>query len=255
MYLYEMLNEFTDVEITNEICKLPYFFDMIDLDNTIDEIEKNRRKDVLVSKYQKAVSEIKDFKESEIEVNDGKLLLFLPRIGENNGIYDCNLLYIKEEKQKIIDAISIKQFEDVLNFKNPCYCIDFEPTNVILGYSVCNDNIKRIGKLKCVATVINSILNFGLTEDERISVYESIISALTNQIHDIKSKKEKTYTIDELYKQLGFKREKLKQKKKIIKAQSRYIERCESIKNILEYIFEIQLSLYSLKIVDDNIIS
>ena len=72
MRVIELFKELKAENIVEELIKDPDFFDIININNTIDDNEKNRRKEIIKSKY---INEIKKIQNKNIQSNSSDFLL------------------------------------------------------------------------------------------------------------------------------------------------------------------------------------
>ena len=255
MYAIELLNLFSSKQVVDELSKIPWLLEEIDWDMRIPSEKKKEAKEKVLEAYEKALDNIKStYNKDNVEINDDSLLVFLERFGEN-GVYDANLLKIKEDKKKILKAIDINDIEDAFNFNNPMYAVDFSSRDKILGYKLSDYNLNKVGKLICAASLLYVLTAFGLDEDDRSEKIEKIENDLEESIDNEKEGLVgETITHEELMKALGRKKVKKTPLQKIASNRERHKNHLELCMDIIDLIYDIQEILFEEGVIDESFI-
>lgn len=243
MYVIDLLKNLDANEIIEELVKIPYFFDDIDIDNRIDEKNKEKLKKEIKQKYLNELKKITS--KSNIEYNDNEILIISNRIGNETNCLDCFTINIKNDKEKLIKNLKVSNFEDIYSFNNPTKGICFLERKYILGFRVSNVNMKRYGKIVLAAHILKELTTFAIDEKEREIKTNEIIESLTKEFD---KNIDKTYSIKELREKLGIK----DTETNIEKYRKKYLSYCDTYKSIINVIFDIQEILVEENIIDDN---
>ena len=245
MYVIDLLKELNPQDIINELDKIPYFFEYVDIDNKLSKEDKILIKKNIKQKYLDEL--LKILNKEDIVFNDNEILAISPRIGgdENNAL-DCYTINLNE-KDKLLKSLKMTNFEDVFNFKNPTKDICFLERKYILGFKVSNINMKRYGKLTLATNILKALTTFAIDECERNCKTNEIIGSIINQTKELE-KSEKTYTMKELREILGIQ----DNRTNIEKCRERYISYCDIYKSILQFIFDVQEILVEENIINDT---
>lgn len=237
MRAIELFKELKAENIVEELIKDPDFFDIINIDNTIDNNEKNRRKEIIKSKY---INEIKKIQNKNIQSNSSDFLLVT--MGYDEEFYEIHLLRM-EEIEKIKKNIEIK---DCSEFSNPLYAIEFSDRNEILGHNISKSTLNKYGKNLIASIILREITFFGIDEEQCETTQSQNLKELLEITKNIENGLEKTISEEELFKELELEddrtdEEKEMQSKKIHEKTERYIRNViNEIKDtlILENIIE-----------------
>ena len=247
MYAIDLLRQLNPLDIINELVKIPYFFDDIDMDNRIDDNTKNYYKEIIKQKYLDELDKIIKKDNKEIVFNDNEILLISNRIGSlEDGCLDCFTINIVEDKQNLLDNLKLSEFENVFNFKNPTKSICFTNRNIILGFRISNINKNKYSDSVLAAHILYELTTFAIDEIERENKTKEIIDSLIEQSTNIKE--EKTYSLKELREILDIK----DGRTNIQKYRERYTSMCDTYKSIINLIFDIQEVLIEENIIDDS---
>lgn len=211
MYAIELFKELNSLDIVNELTKDPSFFELIDWDNTIDDIEKTRRKNKIKEAY---IKEIDKIKEKIVFFDSSKILIVTRRLYDNDTALDISLLKANEI-EKIKESISNPN-----DFKNPLYGINFTDRNEILGYKISEDSVKRYSKVLIASLILHDITSFGIEEELFNEKRDEIISSLDEISERIETGEEKTYSAEEVWESLGFVDSRSEEEKEMQKQES-----------------------------------
>lgn len=247
MYVIDILRSVNPIITVNEMTKVSWFFDDVNWNNTLTNTEKEELKEKVKNRYINELLKISKTSDESIIYNDTKILFPSKRIGSEELFYDCSLIDLNE-KDKILENIKLKNFEDVFEFKNPLYGILFTKRNEILGYRISNKTLGKMSKEKFAAAILYSLTSFAIDEKEREEKQEEIIASLEKQELEIESKTEKTYSEEDIFKELGVTDERTN----IEKLRERYSSLCETYKDIINLIFDIQEILIEENIITDD---
>ena len=106
------------------------------------------------------------------------------------------------------DTFLIKR-ENLLKLKeNPneyveTYTYDFEDTSVVLGYEVANVSNKMIDKEKLAAIIFFEITFNGYDEEVKKARIKEVLDSLNESLEEIKSGNYKSYSVEEVFEELG----------------------------------------------------
>lgn len=195
MFVYEFFKTLNYEKIIETMCSFPGFFEMIDWDNTIDENEKNKRKNIIKAKYLKA---LKDMEDIDYKKNEKEVIIVTTRI-ESEIYYDASSLPLRK----------VYLGETLEEFKNPMFDIIFTNRNETLGKLISKTSIEEYGEYNVAAAILKQITFFGIDNDFSTKRQKEEILNLENIVKDLEENpNQKMYTEEELWEELGIEREK-----------------------------------------------
>lgn len=246
MFVIEFLRSLNAKEVIEDLFKIPYFYEEVDWDNRLSPEEKEDVKKKLKERYIKEYETIIKKDDKDILFDEEKLLIVSNRLGDDSSCNDCYLLDLKEDKEKILEAIRIDSIENVLEFKNPLYSISFTNRNEVLGYRVSTKNIEILGDTKVAREIIREITMLALEEDKKTEKIEEIVESLKKAEEEASNKK--YYTVEEVDEMLGIKDERTN----VEKLRDKYSFYLEFGKSILNLICDIQEILIFEEIISED---
>lgn len=236
MYVIDLFKELNTKEIVNRLCEFPNFFQEIEWNNQLSNMEKITRKNLIKEMY---IDEIEKIKQKDIVCQDDGFIVVNKRIDSEEEYYDTSFIDLKE-RQKYLDCINTTNLDE---FKNPFYSIFFMDRNSVLSYKLSSVNVNRMGKLLVAATILKDITTHAISEEENFKLQEIIKNDLEIQIDEIENEQNKTvyFSLDDLYKELGIEREidtRTKEEKEL--EYKKHVEQLHNeIKNIINELKEI----------------
>ncbi len=243
MYVIDLLKKVSAFNAIRIFTSPSWFFEEIDWNKELCRAQKEEHKIKIISRYIDEYNKILKIDNNNIEFDETKILFANKRFGCDENVFDCSLLNLNL-KEKILESIKITDIKDILNFKNPCYCISFTNRNKILGYKVSEKNIERYGEAIVATSIFQGLVSFSIDENDRNQKIEEI----TKDLCESAKNNEKTYSIEELHQILGITND----KKNVEKLRERYNNLFSSYKDISNFIFDIEEILIENGIIDDE---
>ena len=247
MHVIDILRKANPLKTIEEMTKVSWFFDDINWDNNLDDTEKENLKDKVRNLYLNEFLKICKTLDKDIIFDDSKIVFPSKRIGSEELFYDCNLIDLNE-KDKILKSIKLNDFEDVFNFKNPLYGIMFSKKNEILGYRISEKTLENLSIETFSGAILYSLTSFSIDEKEREARQEEIISSLEKQSLKSESENSDGYLSEDIFKELGL----VDNRTKIEKLRDNYSSFCDTYKDIINLIFDIQEILVYENIITDD---
>lgn len=245
MYVIDLLRDVNQKKVIKHLTKIPWFYDEVNYDNRLTSEEKKILKKKIKKLYIDRYAEI--IKKEDIIYDDSRILFVHKRLEDNNSdFYDCAEISLKNIDY-ILENIKMKEFKDFLNFKNPLNGLLFLKPNEILGFRISEKNLSKVGRTKFATAVFYCLTTFSTNEERREERQKEILDMLENADKNVDNKK--TYSEDELYAFLGMKKEKISK----IEKDRRYCSSlCDTLKQIINYVYDLQEILVHENIITDD---
>ena len=218
MKAFEVLKEIDSCKIVEKMTSFPNYFEMIDLDNTINLEEKNRRKEII---KQRLIKELDKIKSKDIKnASPNEILIVHERIDDCEYI-DLSILRLSDFKDGKYHKEEFLKYNNP--YINPLYSPVFMNREELLCMEVSKASLDKYGMLEVASSIANELTTFAIDEEQRDEIINNHLNDLEESIKDIKDKK--TYTIEEVFEHLGYKDTRTKEEKEL--ERKKYQERLE----------------------------
>lgn len=194
MYVFEFLRGLNPEMIFRQMETIPYFYEYLEIDNTIDRAEIEAAKGLIKERYMDELEKINSH--HILHLSDDMIFASVAL----SGSLPYSLYIMNPSDREDIRNSFLLPIEE---FKNPLYGLTFLSRDSILGMRVCEKSIEKYGEYEVAALIVDELTSFCIDEEERQKTINQIKKGLEDMVLPCE---EECYGIDEAFESL---REKL----------------------------------------------